>query len=153
MFSPDIQTPRGGFKNNGAAAEFSNTNVLDIRWNSMSRVWNSFSNHPLWIWYSLYLVIIIDYGSVFVLLSCLLESKGVQFTSASDKINRGGLSTVALDTLKIFAFVPQEHQTRMRSDKHDYWTNNGVTRVNEAHKTQIHVHTWNVVDSRWVMPI
>ena len=25
MFSSDIQTPRGGFKNNGVEAEFSNT--------------------------------------------------------------------------------------------------------------------------------
>lgn len=31
---------------------------------------------------SLYLAMIIDYRSTFVLLSCLLESKGVQFTAA-----------------------------------------------------------------------
>ena len=66
---------------------------------------------------------------MFVLLSCQLESKGVQFTAASDKINRGGLSTVALGSLKIFTFVPQEHQIRMPFYKHDYLTNTGVTRV------------------------
>ena len=51
-----------------------------------------------------------------------MESKGVQFPGrdASDKINRGGLFAGARDNSKISAFVPQDHQIRMPSDKRDY---------------------------------
>ena len=38
---------------------------------------------------------------------------------APDQINRGGSFAVARDSSKISAFVPQEHQIRMRSDERD----------------------------------
>ena len=43
----------------------------------------------------------------------------MQFPSrdAPDQINRGGSFAVARDSSKISAFVPQEHQIRMRSDE------------------------------------
>ena len=45
----------------------------------------------------------------------------MQFPSrdAPDQINRGGSFAVARDSSKISAFVPQEHQIRMRSDERD----------------------------------
>ena len=73
-------------------------------------------------YYHYKLEVIIAYGSVFVIYWNEMESKGVQFPGrdASDKINRGGLFAGARDNSKISAFVPQDHQIRMPSDKRDY---------------------------------
>ena len=68
------------------------------------------------------LEVIIDYGSLCVIYGNEIESKGVQFPGrdAPDKINRGGLFAVACDRSKISAFVPQEYQIRMPSDKSNF---------------------------------
>ena len=67
------------------------------------------------------LEVIIDYGSAFVRYGNEMESNRVQFPGrdAPDKINRGGKSVVARDSSKISAFMPQEHQIRMRSNERD----------------------------------
>ena len=49
---------------------------------------------------------------------------------APDKINRGGQSAVACDSSKISAFMPQEHQIRIRSDKCE--NTNAITLVFEC---------------------
>ena len=70
-------------------------------------------------YYHYKLEVIIDYEYAFVIYGNEMESKGIQFPGrgASDKINRGGLFAGARDSS---AFVLQEHQIRMPSDKRDY---------------------------------
>ena len=78
------------------------------------------------------LEVIVDYRFPFVTYGNEMESKESSFLwrDAPDKINRGGQSAVACDSSKISAFMPQEHQIRIRSDKCE--NTNAITLVFEC---------------------